>query len=195
MNVDEKVWNTNHQQAAVFYVAPVFTNNSVMLYLVPQQPVVPNLCRDVLEQYCMCFDNTVDRKDSLESNQIEPLSDTEPSRVAKQVLCKKRILHTQNLDAECDTLEQLCGQLNHNETVLNGKQKSFRSTRIGPERSRFIGVSKNGPNWQALISINKRKTYIGSFCSELEAAKAFDKYSILMNNLTAKTNFSYNKTE
>ena len=43
------------------------------------------------------------------------------------------------------------------------------------------------------ITINKRKTYIGSYESEQDAAVAFDFHCILLHSLRAKTNFSYSK--
>ena len=62
-------------------------------------------------------------------------------------------------------------------------------------RSAYIGVFKNGPNWQSLISIDKKKTYIGTYLTEIEAARAFDYYSILLHGLTAVTNLDYSKRD
>lgn len=60
-------------------------------------------------------------------------------------------------------------------------------------RSKFIGVSKNGQNWQVLINMGKYKKYIGTYTSEDEAAIAYDFYSICLHSVKAKTNFSYTK--
>uniref|UniRef100_A0A7S3JBB2 AP2/ERF domain-containing protein n=1 Tax=Euplotes harpa TaxID=151035 RepID=A0A7S3JBB2_9SPIT len=92
--------------------------------------------------------------------------------------------------------EVLC-RLDDNISLVISKQEKAVS-KAGPasrKRSSFIGVSKNGHNWQALISVNKRKTYIGSYRSERDAAVAFDFYCILLHSFCAKTNFSYSKTE
>ena len=62
-------------------------------------------------------------------------------------------------------------------------------------KSLYRGLSKNGKNWQVLIMSEKRKTYIGTYGSEKEAAKTYDKYSILINGISAKPNFSYTKEE
>ena len=78
---------------------------------------------------------------------------------------------------------------------VHGKRKSTARVRVSSRRSHYTGVFKNGDNWQALISIQKRKTYIGIYASELEAAKAFDFYSILLNNITAIANFDYTKKD
>lgn len=40
--------------------------------------------------------------------------------------------------------------------------------------SRFIGVSKKGKNWAAQITIDKKRKYIGTYSTEIEAALAFN---------------------
>ena len=78
--------------------------------------------------------------------------------------------------------------------LINGSRKA--DPKYGPisnTRSSYIGVSGNGAQWQALITINKRKTYIGSYESEQDAAVAFDFHCILLHSLRAKTNFNYSK--
>lgn len=56
----------------------------------------------------------------------------------------------------------------------------------------YIGVSKNGSNWQVLINMGKCKKYIGTFLDEKEAAIAYDFYTICLHQTKAKTNFYYN---
>lgn len=60
-------------------------------------------------------------------------------------------------------------------------------------RSNFIGVFKNCQKWQSTIAINGIKTYIGTYNTQLEAAKAFDYHSILLHGMNAITNFDYCK--
>jgi hypothetical protein len=60
-------------------------------------------------------------------------------------------------------------------------------------RSMFIGVSKNGQNWQVLINMGKFKKYIGTYPTEKEAAIAYDFYSICLHLKKAKTNFTYDR--
>ena len=81
------------------------------------------------------------------------------------------------------------------EIVFSGKQKSSSRANASSKRTSYFGVSKNGPNWQTLISINKKKTYVGTFMTEREAGEAFDFYSILLNKSGALTNFSYTKSQ
>ena len=45
------------------------------------------------------------------------------------------------------------------------------------------------------VEYQERKTYIGTYTNELEAVKVFDFYSILLNNITATTNFDYTKKD
>ena len=99
---------------------------------------------------------------------------------------------SQNFRRLIDSLEMIP----HNDPVVYAKDKS--SSKSGPIsrfRSNFIGVSRNGSNWQSLITINKRKTYIASYSQEAQAALSFDFYSILLNGLNAITNFSYTRSE
>ena len=78
--------------------------------------------------------------------------------------------------------------------LIFGKEKAQpKEGPLSSKRSRFIGVFKNGEVWQALININNRKTYIGTYDTEGEAARAFDFYSILIHFFDAKTNFDYTK--
>lgn len=60
-------------------------------------------------------------------------------------------------------------------------------------RSSFIGVFKNCQKWQSMIAIDGIKTYIGTYSTQLEAAKAFDYHSILLHGMDAITNFDYCK--
>ena len=62
---------------------------------------------------------------------------------------------------------------------------------LSSRRSKFIGVLKNREQWQVLLNEGKVKKYIGTYATEIEAAIVNDFYSIGINGLTAKTNFSY----
>ena len=63
--------------------------------------------------------------------------------------------------------------------------KSFKRS------SKYRGVSRNGNKWQVLIMINRKKTYIGNYDSEEDAAKAYDQYAIKYHGDKARTNFFY----
>jgi len=62
-------------------------------------------------------------------------------------------------------------------------------------RSIYSGVTRNSINYQALVMINNKKTYAGSFLKEIDAAKWFDFYSMLLRNSRATTNFWYTAEE
>jgi hypothetical protein len=61
--------------------------------------------------------------------------------------------------------------------------------------SKYRGVSKNGNNWQALIMINNKKYYIGSYPSEEMAARVYDIFAIKNRGIKARTNFIYNNIQ
>lgn len=58
-------------------------------------------------------------------------------------------------------------------------------------KSVYIGVTKNkaSPRWIAQATINYKNHYIGSFSTELEAAKARDTYVLAHCEYTPKLNF------
>ena len=43
--------------------------------------------------------------------------------------------------------------------------------------------------------IEHRKTYIGSYHEDEDAARVYDKYALLINGFKAKTNFDYTGSE
>lgn len=59
------------------------------------------------------------------------------------------------------------------------------------QRAKYIGVSKNGKNWQSLIVINNIKVYLGTYKTQMEAAVMFDFHSILMKGDKARVNNDY----
>ena len=78
-------------------------------------------------------------------------------------------------------------------TFIVGKSKVKLSYYDSPKprSSNYIGVSKNGENWQVLINWGKSKRYIGTYFNEMEAAITYDFYSICLHFSNAKTNFTY----
>ncbi|CAI2368631.1 unnamed protein product [Moneuplotes crassus] len=81
-------------------------------------------------------------------------------------------------------------------TLVFGRPKSNRRTsKISTRRSRYTGVFKNGSRWQALINVGNKKTYIHTYSTQEEAARAFDLMSLLLNRMKAVTNYSYSKED
>ena len=59
-------------------------------------------------------------------------------------------------------------------------------------KSLYRGVSKNGKNWQTIVSSKYFKGYIGTYPTEELAARVYDLVSIKNSGIKAKTNFQYN---
>eukprot|EP00344_Euplotes_crassus_P006483 CAMPEP_0196996382 /NCGR_PEP_ID=MMETSP1380-20130617/2274_1 /TAXON_ID=5936 /ORGANISM="Euplotes crassus, Strain CT5" /LENGTH=191 /DNA_ID=CAMNT_0042412325 /DNA_START=163 /DNA_END=738 /DNA_ORIENTATION=- len=62
-------------------------------------------------------------------------------------------------------------------------------------RSRYIGVSRNNANWQAMVNVGHVKKYIGTYREETQAARAYDLYSVALRGEDATLNFDYNASE
>lgn len=77
---------------------------------------------------------------------------------------------------------------NKKQTRKNGEGQIYRG-------SEFRGVSINGGKWQVFFIVKNKKYYVGQVKSELEAAKLYDKLSILHNGSEGKSNFEYNASE
>ena len=73
-----------------------------------------------------------------------------------------------------------------NKVTLKGRGKRW---------SKYRGVSKNGNQWQVLIMLHKRKSYIGTYSTEEMAARIYDILSIRNRGVKAKTNFLYNEKQ
>lgn len=110
---------------------------------------------------------------------------------------KNLMLKLGNFNERATSLLQVINSMSSTNVVLVTSKKKAQSRRgpVSNKRSEYIGVSRNGPHWQSLITIKKRKTYIGSYRDERDAALAFDFYSLLLHSLTAKTNFDYTKQD
>lgn len=106
---------------------------------------------------------------------------------------KGKVLSTENLELRMTYLLKALEEITDCDSLIVRATKKVQRRNRSTRRSSFIGVSRNGPNWQAMISINKRKSYIGTYSSEKEAAVAFDYYSVIIHGLSAKTNYSYTK--
>ena len=78
--------------------------------------------------------------------------------------------------------------------VLRHRKKcSSNNKKRHSSKSRYIGVTRKRKTWQALICVGKTKVYIGSYKHEIDAALAFDFFSIIQHGLRATTNFDYDK--
>lgn len=145
-----------------------------------------------LDDYCFCSFSDRDTSSSLAQDKIEE----EKSMIGKR---RKRnpLLQSKNLDQNIYQLYCILNNIKSSQMhVIMGSSKAAQKAG-GPicTRSQYIGVSRNGRAWQSLISIRKRKTYIGTYEDERHAALAFDFYSILLCGLSAVTNWNYTKDD
>lgn len=72
-------------------------------------------------------------------------------------------------------------KIKNNDVIVEKKKRS----------SLYRGVSKNGSNWQVIISSKYSKGYIGVFKSQEIAARIYDFISIKNKGIKARTNFEY----
>ncbi|CAI2361429.1 unnamed protein product [Moneuplotes crassus] len=76
--------------------------------------------------------------------------------------------------------------------VLAKKKAAIPSSKkVSKRRTRFTGVTKKSVNYQTLIVVEGKKTYVGSYPLEVDAAITFDFYSMMLHNNKAPTNFSW----
>lgn len=146
---------------------------------------------EILRDYCLCEEQIVSIQDFMQTSQMK-IENTQNCQKTKKKLNLERKDFRNNLKTLIKDLEKLPSSIFE---IINGKGKSRRKYDRSFRRSCYTGVSRNGPNWQTLIAINKRKTYVGTFETEEEAARAYDFYSLLLHSISARTNFSYTKEE
>lgn len=60
----------------------------------------------------------------------------------------------------------------------------------GAYSSKFKGVSKDRERWRAVIYLNGKRTHLGTFDSEIEAAKAYDAAALRLFGEWALPNFA-----
>ena len=102
-------------------------------------------------------------------------------------------------DSRHKLLTHLSSVPNPADVVLRGQPKTLRRGSLYDAEdfrgSRFRGVSKNKEKWQVMVTLYHRKEYTGGIETETEAARLYDRRSILTYGLKAKTNFDYNRHE
>ena len=76
-------------------------------------------------------------------------------------------------------------------SLIKQKRRHTKDKKI-IRKSLYRGVSKNGKNWQTIISTKYGKSYIGTYSTQEIAARVYDFISIKNKGIKAKTNFIYN---
>ena len=145
--------------------------------------------RDIFSGFCLCDleQPTKDPKDT------EPTSDTAvPEKSSRKIHSLEFISeYVSKLHKKLDKLEDTSLMF------VTGKKKCqpSKNKSVSKRRSRYIGVTHNSANYQALIVVNRKKIYVDTFAEELLAAITFDFYSMLLHGIKATTNFSYSAEE
>lgn len=173
---------------------PYFPPNSVIYIVSPEDPVLnPRLSlNQIFDGFCLCdLDSKPTNNCDNLYKEIVPL---EPSKTGK-----KKWIEEYDFSDKIELLSGVIqgllkpGDNSVQKIIIKSKRKSnnAKGKKWSKRRSSFIGVSRNGTSYQVLIAVNGRKTYLGSFDDEREAALTFDFYSILLHSVEANTNFSY----
>ena len=80
---------------------------------------------------------------------------------------KKLLIETLDFDSNISTLLlEINGFIDDCKIIVHGGIMSSANVWRNNRRSAYTGVFKNGDNWQAFISIKKRKTYLGTFSNQ-----------------------------
>jgi len=74
--------------------------------------------------------------------------------------------------------------------VVTPQQNQFNSRKKAPALSRYKGVTRQNGRWVARITMNRTTKYLGSYCSEEEAAKAYDEVARHLFGEFACANFN-----
>ena len=136
---------------------------------------------------CGIFCDCTQDKTSLNANS-QVASDSEPIK-PKPVVKRQWRVGCPDIDAEMSStlLRILQGQ----KLLWNPTSKTTRGLHNGRSyrRSRYLGVSRNRTRFLALINVNNKKQYIGTYCDE--AAMVYDFYAIGLKGSQAHVNFTY----
>jgi len=75
--------------------------------------------------------------------------------------------------------------------ICTRSQNSMNQNPKAKSKSIYKGVSykKERKKWTAQMVINGKSIYIGAFINEIDAAKAYDLYAVLLHKEFAKLNF------
>ena len=157
-----------------------------------------------MDKYCLCESISIFNhnehsikqiEDSLSSKHTEEpiVIDEEPP--VKPALQRRRKNPIPDIT---EAISKVYSKLqNNSDFTIYPRNKGNRGLHNGQSKRRsiYVGVSKNGVHWQTLINFGKIKKYIGTFCTEKEAALTYDFYAFGVHGLKAKTNFKHNGKE
>ena len=70
--------------------------------------------------------------------------------------------------------------------LFQGKSKSLFLQIRSKRGSKFRGVSRNGVKWQVMIVKGPLRKYIGAISSQEQAARYYDKYSMIIQGFRVR---------
>jgi len=158
-----------------------------------------NICKDYWWGCSESVQEVVTKQESIEYDDKNDTSSTKMEAKSTQGSlepARKRKRKT-NIPDLTQNLKTILKKANNNWNIsFKAQVKSSRGLHNGESqrRSQYIGVLRNGRRWQVLINIGKKKKYIGTYECEKTAALVHDFYSIGLNLMNAKTNFTYEQS-
>ena len=167
-----------------YKIAYIYPDQMAYNYFTPTQELLDKYCLWANSKFWEC--SMINESKEKEGKGEEKIVNSMRISKIKQ-LCFQE--HLQNL------VEYIESFATSDSNIFEHHIKKSSRLNASSKRTQYFGVNKNGPNWQTLISINRRKTYVGTFMSEVKAARAYDFYSMLVHLDSAKTNFNYNKIQ
>ena len=154
----------------------------------------------LLDQYCMSshenqYSSAIDistyqsaSKDISYEVSSDKLKNTDDKLIKK----RKRRNFLPNLDSDLMKILQQARNGDLKDLFSEKKLMKSQINKSSRRSSQFIGVSKNGDNWQSLINHGHSKKYIGTYSTEIEAAIAYDFFAIALQGSKSRLNFRYN---
>eukprot|EP00344_Euplotes_crassus_P003469 CAMPEP_0197000686 /NCGR_PEP_ID=MMETSP1380-20130617/5561_1 /TAXON_ID=5936 /ORGANISM="Euplotes crassus, Strain CT5" /LENGTH=212 /DNA_ID=CAMNT_0042418065 /DNA_START=29 /DNA_END=667 /DNA_ORIENTATION=- len=155
----------------------------VLLY--QQMQLEQNFYEGIAKQYCLCDIVSFPQAGApqkLKTNE----SDCPKSRDSNQQYVTE-IIESKKLE-----IKEAIKNMPLEKILIKANPKKKHS---GPRSSKFRGVSLNGKKWQTLVMGPNKNAYRGRHVREQDAAKDYDRHSILRQGLCAKTNFNYTVKE
>lgn len=134
-------------------------------------------------------------KDWLQNNKETDINTKFTEEVIKPSCAPKVAIEKIDFEEKVNQMIDSLDHIQNPDCIVIKKSVKAMERRNGRNlsRSRYIGVTLKRNSWQALIWVNKKKIYIGSYRNEKDAALAFDFYSIILHGFRATTNFDFKK--
>ncbi len=136
------------------------------------------------------IDKSISKKDKLNnSNKYKDINTKEKKNIKERIFL---IYKNSNIISNEIRVKKNNKLIFMNKCLIKPKKKNKNIIKKPLRKSLYRGVSKNGKNWQTIVSSKYFKGYIGTYPTEELAARVYDVVSIKNWGIKAKTNFQYN---